>query len=117
MRETFDMDVLGYEYPGYGLSVGPDGPSEIGCYAAINAAYHYVIHDLGVDPSRIVLYVLSLGTGEVAWSMLMWMWMWMFLLVFMCSCGCPISVNYVVIDAHLVLMLTCCGMVWLILHM
>ncbi len=58
------MDVFGYEFPGYGMSTGPDGPSEQGCYAAIDAAHRFLTQEYGIDSTRIVLYGRSLGTGK-----------------------------------------------------
>ena len=52
-----------YEYVGYGPSRFKDCvPSERGCYRAINAAWAYLIAH-GVDPTTIVIYGRSIGTG------------------------------------------------------
>tara|TARA_B100001248_G_scaffold262537_1_gene259255 strand:- start:25718 stop:26506 length:789 start_codon:yes stop_codon:yes gene_type:complete len=53
--------VLAYDYPGYGTSHGE--PSEEGCYQAVNAAYAHLTETLDIDPSEIVLYGYSLGSG------------------------------------------------------
>jgi hypothetical protein len=63
-------NVLAYEYCGYSLAQGE--PSEQNCYESIQAAYDYLTtttkmsqgSDFRVDPSRIVLFGRSLGTGE-----------------------------------------------------
>jgi len=56
-------DVFSYEYVGYGPSRFKDCvPSERGCYRAINAAWAYLIAH-GVDPTTIVIYGRSIGTG------------------------------------------------------
>jgi fermentation-respiration switch protein FrsA (DUF1100 family) len=57
------VNVLTYDYPGYGTSSG--SPSEVNAYAAIDAAYEYVLTEKRVDPSRVVLHGRSLG-GAVA---------------------------------------------------
>jgi fermentation-respiration switch protein FrsA (DUF1100 family) len=53
--------VLVFDYPGYGQSSGV--PSEAGCYAAAEAAYHWLTHVQGVAPNRILICGRSLGTG------------------------------------------------------
>lgn len=53
-------DILAYDYCGYGLSEG--SASELGCYAAINAAYEY-LSDLSGSPSMIVAFGESIGSG------------------------------------------------------
>ncbi len=56
-------DVFSYEYVGYGPSRFKDCvPSERGCYRAIDAAWAYLIAH-GVDPTTIVIYGRSIGTG------------------------------------------------------
>lgn len=55
------MEVIAYDYPGYGLSEGK--PSESGCYEAIEAVYKHMINELEIDPARIVVWGRSLGTG------------------------------------------------------
>jgi fermentation-respiration switch protein FrsA (DUF1100 family) len=55
--------VLAYDYPGYGTSEGK--PTEARAYAAADAAYAYLTHELHVPPERIILHGRSLG-GAVA---------------------------------------------------
>lgn len=55
------VSVLGYDYPGYGLSEGR--ATEAGANRAIEAAYRHLVEDRGVDPRRIVLYGQSVGGG------------------------------------------------------
>jgi pimeloyl-ACP methyl ester carboxylesterase len=55
--------VMLVDYAGYGLSSGK--PSEQGCYAAAEAAYHYVLTRPDVDKSRLISAGWSLG-GTVA---------------------------------------------------
>jgi fermentation-respiration switch protein FrsA (DUF1100 family) len=62
MRDT-GFAVLAYDYSGYGLSTGR--PSERAAYADIDAAYDYLVRELGVPPERIIVHGRSLG-GAVA---------------------------------------------------
>jgi fermentation-respiration switch protein FrsA (DUF1100 family) len=57
------VNVLGVEYPGYGMAGGT--ASEKNCYAAAEAAYQYVLTRPDVDVHRIVPTGWSLG-GAVA---------------------------------------------------
>jgi len=54
-------NVLGVEYPGYGLSSGK--PSEQAFYAAADAAYDYLLSRNDIDKTKIVPAGLSLGSG------------------------------------------------------
>lgn len=53
--------VISYEYVGYSLC-RDHSPSEEGCYRSIRAAWRYVV-EAGVDPSRVIIYGRSIGTG------------------------------------------------------
>jgi uncharacterized protein len=53
--------VLIVDYPGYGRSEGR--PSEVGCYAAADAAYDWLTGEQGVPPQRVLIYGESLGGG------------------------------------------------------
>jgi hypothetical protein len=55
------LGVLAVDYRGFGESGGT--PSEAGLYADADTAYEYVIHQLAVAPSRIVIYGYSLGSA------------------------------------------------------
>lgn len=55
------VSVIGYDYHGYGTSQG--WPSENATYKDINAVYEYLITDQKINPSQIILYGRSLGTG------------------------------------------------------
>ena len=50
------MNVLAYDYDGYGLSDG--SPSEQGVYADIEAAFAYLTDVLNVRPDQVILYVI-----------------------------------------------------------
>lgn len=54
--------VLAYEYCGYSVAEGE--PSERNCHECIQAAYDYLVNQQKVEPSKIVLFGRSLGTGE-----------------------------------------------------
>eukprot|EP00934_Nitzschia_sp_Nitz4_P005494 Nitzschia sp. Nitz4//scaffold335_size18684//15867//16661//NITZ4_008772-RA/size18684-processed-gene-0.7-mRNA-1//-1//CDS//3329548282//5484//frame0 len=57
-----NASVLAYEYPGYSIADGKK-PSETLCCEAIQAAFRYLTETKEVDPSTIVLFGRSLGTG------------------------------------------------------
>lgn len=59
------FDVLLIDYRGYGRSEGTS-TGEQSVYADADAAYDYVVHKLGVEPERVVLYGQSLGTTAAA---------------------------------------------------
>lgn len=55
-----EADVFAYEYSGYGQSTGV--PTEADIYADIDAAYHYLTNDCGMEPHEVVLYGQSVGS-------------------------------------------------------
>ena len=55
------VNVLSFDYRGYGLSEG--SPSERLCYADANSVLDYAIANLGVDPRAVVFHGRSLGGG------------------------------------------------------
>jgi pimeloyl-ACP methyl ester carboxylesterase len=55
------IDLIVICFEGYSISDGE--PSEQNCYEAIDAAYKYATKTAGLDPSQIVLFGRSLGTG------------------------------------------------------
>jgi hypothetical protein len=60
---NLNLDVLLYDYRGYGKSEGV--PSEAGLYCDAQAAYDFLIKEKKVPPDRIIAYGESLG-GSVA---------------------------------------------------
>jgi pimeloyl-ACP methyl ester carboxylesterase len=60
-RDTLECSVLIFDYPGYGRSEGQ--PSEEGCYAAAEAAYHWLTREQGIAPEHIIICGESLGGG------------------------------------------------------
>jgi hypothetical protein len=63
LHAKLEESVLIIDYPGYGRSEG--SPTEAGCYAAADAAYHWLTDEKKFPPRRIILYGESLG-GAVA---------------------------------------------------
>jgi len=61
MARVLGVNVLAYDYTGYGLSSGQ--PSEEMCYRNIEAAYNYLRIDRNIPSSHIILYGRSLGSG------------------------------------------------------
>ncbi|HEY1187656.1 MAG TPA: alpha/beta hydrolase [Gemmata sp.] len=60
VMDELGESVLVFDYPGFGLSSGK--PSEVGCYAAADAAYDWLTaHD--IPPERITVIGVSLGGG------------------------------------------------------
>jgi pimeloyl-ACP methyl ester carboxylesterase len=64
----FEFDLFGAfgdvwvpEYVGYGRSTGY--PSEAGCRASAEAAYHFLTHDRRIDPKRLMIVGFSLGAA------------------------------------------------------
>lgn len=53
--------VFAYDYRGYGTSQGH--PSEGNAYEDAEAAYRYLVDELGVTPERILVHGRSLGAG------------------------------------------------------
>jgi fermentation-respiration switch protein FrsA (DUF1100 family) len=62
-HERMGFSVLIFDYPGYGKSQGR--PSEVGCYAAADAAHDWLREQHHVAADRIIIYGGSLG-GAVA---------------------------------------------------
>lgn len=55
------VNVLSYDYRGYGLSEG--SPSEKNCYKDARTVLDYAVANLGVDAERVVFHGRSLGGG------------------------------------------------------
>lgn len=60
MSSTFKVNMLIFDYIGYGLNKGV--PSEKGCTVAIRAMYDYLLSQ-GVPSEKIILYGRSIGSG------------------------------------------------------
>jgi len=61
LSQEVRVNVLAYDYEGYGKSNGR--PSEQGCYDDIDAAYAFLTQTLRTPPEQIVLYGRSVGSG------------------------------------------------------
>eukprot|EP00741_Cyanophora_paradoxa_P009088 tig00000145_g8800.t1 len=55
------VNVLAYDYSGYGCSNGI--PCESNAYSDIRAAYRYATQTLGIPEQKLILYGHSLGSG------------------------------------------------------
>ena len=60
MYDKCKISIFAYEYSGYGRSSGK--PSEKNTYCDIECAYEYIINELEIETSHIILYGQSLGT-------------------------------------------------------
>ena len=58
---NLSVDVLGYDYPGYGQSTGQT--SDFTTIDAAEAAYEFIIKDLNYEASKVILYGQSIGSG------------------------------------------------------
>lgn len=59
--QRLKVNILIYDYSGYGLSEGKSSPSNV--YNDAEAVYSHLIHNLRCTPQSIVLYGQSLGSG------------------------------------------------------
>jgi pimeloyl-ACP methyl ester carboxylesterase len=59
--ETLGVDVIGYDYPGYGIAGGK--PSEQTVNEALESVYKHATVDLGYRAERIIFFGQSIGTG------------------------------------------------------
>lgn len=60
-QQSVKQSILIFDYPGYGRSEGQ--PSEAGCYASAEAAYHWLVRDRAIAPEKVLLYGDSLGAA------------------------------------------------------
>jgi len=68
LSRSLQIDVVGYDYSGYGFSQTEGGgpipqPTEAFCYTDIEAVYTYLVDDQKKEPNTIILMGRSLGTG------------------------------------------------------
>lgn len=66
LSKILRVNVLGYDYTGYGCSAG-EMPSVGHTLSDIQAAYDYLTQTLKLDPKSIVLYGQSVGSGPTAY--------------------------------------------------
>ncbi|KAI4364754.1 hypothetical protein MLD38_020808 [Melastoma candidum] len=61
LRVNLRVNVIGYDYSGYGASTGM--PSESNTYADIEAIYSFLETEYGVSQEDVILYGQSVGSG------------------------------------------------------
>jgi len=61
LRDELRVNVVGYDYPGYGYSAGTVGENE--CFDALESVYKYVTKRFQIPSSQIILYGRSMGSG------------------------------------------------------
>lgn len=66
MRDQFKVNVLAVEYPGYGLLHGMM-PSEQGVYEVALTTFRFLVDEIGVRYSQIILFGRSLGSGPAVY--------------------------------------------------
>mmetsp|Transcript_2597 Transcript_2597/g.7762 ORF Transcript_2597/g.7762 Transcript_2597/m.7762 type:complete len:601 (-) Transcript_2597:61-1863(-) len=66
MRDQFKVNVLAVEYPGYGLLQGI-APSEDAVYEVSLTAFRFLVDEIGVRYSQIILFGRSLGSGPAVY--------------------------------------------------
>jgi len=62
VRDQFKVNVLAVEYPGYGLLHHME-PSEAAVYEVALTAFRFLVDEIGVRYSQIILFGRSLGSG------------------------------------------------------
>jgi len=60
-----NINLLAYDYPGYGLSAGK--PTEQGCYQAAETAYRFLTREKGISPETIIVLGRSIGSGPACY--------------------------------------------------
>jgi len=66
MRDQFKVNILAVEYPGYGL-LRATSPSEDSIYEVALTALRYLVDEINVRYSHIVLFGRSLGSGPAVY--------------------------------------------------
>eukprot|EP00961_Rhodomonas_salina_P162738 2192179-Rhodomonas_salina.1 len=59
--DTLGVHVLIPEYPGYGIA--PGSPNELSVTRNIRTTYDFAVNGLNWDPSRVLFFGRSIGTG------------------------------------------------------
>lgn len=76
LGRALKVNVMGYDYTGYGCSTGGGGasgldegdlPSVGHCYSDITAVYKHLVNDLNIPPRSIILYGQSVGSGPTSY--------------------------------------------------
>lgn len=63
LRDYLNVNVLHYEYVGYGLAKDQGSPSEKDTYESVEAAFNFLVNQQGVSPSDIIIFGTSVGSG------------------------------------------------------
>jgi hypothetical protein len=58
------VNVLSYDYRGYGLH--PGVPTEASCYADVEGAYDLLTKEFKIPPSRIILYTIIIVVSALS---------------------------------------------------
>ena len=61
--EKLQVNMLAYDYTGYGHARLSGDPTETACYEDISAAYKYLVDQVQVAPANIIVFGRSLGSG------------------------------------------------------
>jgi pimeloyl-ACP methyl ester carboxylesterase len=65
IRNTMQVNVLGVEYPGYGMYQGTS--SDTGILEDSEALYDFLVTKLRIDPQDLILFGRSIGSGPAAY--------------------------------------------------
>jgi len=60
-----EVNILAYDFTGYGLNFGTC--SEENCFIDIRSVYEFLVYDKKINPSSIILYGRSLGSGPTCY--------------------------------------------------
>ncbi|KAL9642981.1 hypothetical protein ABK040_010673 [Willaertia magna] len=63
LRDRLNVNVVHYEYFGYGILKDVDSPSEEGVYECACSTIDYLINKLNIPQDKIILYGTSMGTA------------------------------------------------------
>ncbi len=63
LRNYLNVNVLHYEYVGYGLAKDQGAPSERDTYESVEAAFDFLVKTQNVAPSDIIVFGTSVGSG------------------------------------------------------
>lgn len=61
LHKSLKINVLHYEYTGYGPTRAVDTPSESKAFECIETAYEYLKNEEGVDDKDMIVYGTSVG--------------------------------------------------------
>lgn len=63
--DEYGVNVICYDYPGFGLTTSNNNIDENGCYECHEAIVKYATNELNIDKNDLILIGQSLGTGVV----------------------------------------------------